>query len=79
MAPCPCPCLRHFAGTPSLVVPDNTKTGVTKAHRYDPDLNLTYYNFALPCGFGIVPARPYKARNIANVESAGQPVAAWES
>ena len=51
----------HFHGIPALAVPDNTKTGVTKAHRYDPDLNPTYYNFARHCGFGIVPARPYKA------------------
>ena len=36
---------------------------MTKAHRYDPDLNPTYYNFALHCGFGIVPARPYKPRD----------------
>ncbi|MDQ6760343.1 MAG: DDE-type integrase/transposase/recombinase [Acidobacteriota bacterium] len=28
-------------GVPKLVVPDNTKTGVTKACRYDPDLNPT--------------------------------------
>lgn len=48
----------HFGGIPTLAVPDNAKTGVTKAHRYDPDLNPTYYNFALHCGFGIVPARP---------------------
>jgi len=40
----------HFHGIPALAVPDNTKTGVTKAHRYDPDLNPTYYNFALHCG-----------------------------
>ena len=46
---------------------DWTKTGVTKAHRYDPDLNPTYYNFALHCGFGIVPARPYKPRDKAYV------------
>jgi transposase len=33
-----------FQGTPKLVVPDNAKTGVTKACRYDPDLkpNLVY-------------------------------------
>ena len=30
-----------YQGTPKLVVPDNTKTGVTKACRYDPDLNPT--------------------------------------
>jgi len=57
----------HFHGIPALAVPDNTKTGVTKAHRYDPDLNPTYYNFALHCGFGIVPARPRKARDKAYV------------
>lgn len=67
----------YFAGIPALVVPDNTKTGVTKAHRYDPDLNPTYYNFALHCGFGIVPARPYKARDKAKVESAVQLAQRW--
>ena len=60
----------HFRGIPALAVPDNTKTGVTKAHRYDPDLNPTYYNFAQHCGFGIVPARPYKPRDKAKVENA---------
>src|SRR5713101_1362686 len=28
----------YWGGIPALTVPDNTKTGVTKAHRYDPDL-----------------------------------------
>ena len=67
----------HFRGIPSLVVPDNTKTGVTRAHRYDPDLNPTYYNFALHCGFGIVPARPYKPRDKAKVENAVQVAQRW--
>lgn len=60
----------HFHGIPALAVPDNTKTGVTRAHRYDPDINPTYYNFAQHCGFGIVPARPRKPRDKAKVESA---------
>jgi transposase len=67
----------HFGGIPALAVPDNTKTGVTKAHRYDPDLNPTYYNFALHCGFGIVPARPYKPRDKAKVENAVQVAERW--
>ena len=67
----------HFGGIPALAVPDNTKTGVTKAHRYDPDLNPTYYNFALHCGFGIVPARPYKPRDKAKVENAVQVAQRW--
>ncbi len=36
-----------FQGVPKLVVPDNTKTGVTKACRYDPDLNPTYQEMAM--------------------------------
>jgi len=67
----------YWGGIPALVIPDNTKTGVTKAHRYDPDLNPTYYNFALHCGFGIVPARPYKPRDKAKVESAVQISQRW--
>jgi alkanesulfonate monooxygenase SsuD/methylene tetrahydromethanopterin reductase-like flavin-dependent oxidoreductase (luciferase family) len=67
----------HWGGIPGLTVPDNTKTGVIKAHRYDPDLNPTYYNFALHCGFGIVPARPYKPRDKAKVENAVQVAQRW--
>jgi transposase/DNA replication protein DnaC len=67
----------YWGGIPALAVPDNTKTGVTKAHRYDPDLNPTYYNFALHCGFGIVPARPYKPRDKAKVENAVQVAQRW--
>jgi transposase len=67
----------YFHGIPELTVPDNCKTGVTKAHRYDPDLNPTYYNFALHCGFGIVPARPYKPRDKAKVENAVQVAQRW--
>jgi transposase len=67
----------HFHGIPSLAVPDNCKTGVTKAHRYDQDLNPTYYNFAEHCGFGIVPARPRKPRDKAKVENAVQVAQRW--
>jgi transposase len=67
----------HFHGIPALSVPDNCKTGVTKAHRYDPDLNPTYYNFAVHCGFGIVPARPRKPRDKAKVENAVQVAQRW--
>ncbi len=67
----------HFQGIPELAVPDNCKTGVSKAHRYDPDLNPTYYNFAQHCGFAIVPARPRKPRDKAKVESAVQVTQRW--
>jgi transposase len=61
--------LEYYRGAPRLVIPDNTKTGVTKACRYDPDINPTYQDFALHYGMGVVPARPYKPRDKAKVES----------
>jgi transposase len=61
--------LEYYGGAPRLVVPDNAKTGVSKACRYDPDLNPTYQDMALHYGMGVVPARPYRARDKAKVES----------
>ena len=67
----------YWGGVPALAVPDNTKTGVSKAHRYDPDVNPTYHNFAMHYGFGVLPARPYKPRDKAVVESAVQVAQRW--
>src|ERR1700751_4983299 len=66
-----------YQGVPKLVVPDNAKTGVTKACRYDPDLNPTYQEMAMHYGVGVVPARPYKPRDKAKVESGVQIVERW--
>ena len=35
----PCPCFEFFGGTPALLIPDNLKSGVSKACRYDPELS----------------------------------------
>jgi transposase len=59
-----------FQGTTQLVVPDNPRTGVTRACRYEPDLNRTYLELAQHYGVAIMPARPYKARDKAKVEAA---------
>jgi transposase len=67
----------YWGGVPALAVPDNTRTGVSKAHRYDPDINPTYHNFAVHYGFGVLPARPYKPRDKAVVESAVQVAHRW--
>jgi transposase len=60
-----------------LIVPDNAKTGVNKACRYDPDLNPTYQEMALHYGVGVVPARPYKPRDKAKVESGVLLIERW--
>jgi transposase len=66
----------EFCGVPQLVIPDNTKTGVTKVC-YEPDLNPTYQEFAAHYHVGVLPARPRKPRDKAKVESAVQVVQRW--
>jgi transposase len=58
-----------LGGCPELVVPDNTKTGVSKPCRYDPDLNPTYQEMAMHYGVGVLPTRPRKPRDKAKVEA----------
>jgi transposase len=66
-----------FGGVPKLLVPDNAKTGVSRACRYDPDLNPTYQEMAMHYGVGVVPARPYKPRDKAKVENGVLIVERW--
>ncbi len=49
----------HLRGLPAIVVPDNLRSGVTRANRYEPDLNPTYQEMAEHYGVAIIPARPY--------------------
>lgn len=60
----------YFGGVSQYVVIDNLKSGVTRAHRYDPDVNPTYCDFGNHCGFAVLPARPYTPRDKACVEAA---------
>jgi hypothetical protein len=46
------------------------ENGVTRACRYEPDLNRTYYEMAQHYGAAIMPGRPYKPRDKAKVENA---------
>jgi transposase len=55
-------------GVTELLVPDNTRTGVSRACRYEPDLNPVYQEMAEFYSVGVVPARPFKARDKAKVE-----------
>jgi transposase len=69
--------LEYFGGAPRAIVPDNLKSGVTKAHRYDPDLNRAYQDFAEHYQLAILPARPRKPRDKAKVESGVLVVERW--
>jgi transposase len=59
----------YFGGVSEIVVPDNLKSGVTKAHRYDPDINANYQHFSEHYGVAIVPARAYSPKDKAKVEN----------
>lgn len=59
-----------FSGTTKLIVPDNPRTGVDRACRYEPDLNRTYHEMSQHYGTAVMPARPYKPRDKAKVENA---------
>ena len=60
----------YFGGVSRVTVPDNTKTGVLKAHLYDPDLNPAYLDLAIHYGTAVVPARVRRPRDKSLVENA---------
>jgi transposase len=69
--------IEYFGGVPRLFIPDNTRTAVTKACRYAPEINTSYLELARYYGAGVVPARPYKPRDKAKVEVGVQIAERW--
>ncbi|MDE0260877.1 MAG: IS21 family transposase [Bryobacterales bacterium] len=64
--------LEDFGGAANVWVPDNLKSGVTRACRYEPVLNRSYRDMARHYGMAIVPARPYRPKDKAKVEKCVQ-------
>lgn len=60
---------RYFGCVPNATVPDNTKSGITKANFYDPDINPTYAQLAEYYDTVILPARVRKPKDKAAVET----------
>src|SRR5262249_21189487 len=50
--------LEYFHGSPPIWVPDQLKSGVTTASRYEPEINRTYAELARHYGAVVIPARP---------------------
>jgi transposase len=69
--------LDFFGGVPAVVVPDNLKSGVDRACRYDPDINRSYAELAAHYGLAVIPARPRKPQDKAKVEVGVQSVERW--
>jgi len=68
---------RFMEGVTEVVVPDNLRSAVSKAHRYEPDINPTYQDLASHYGVAVVPARGNRPRDKAKVEVGVQVVERW--
>ena len=58
-----------MGGCHEIVVCDNLRSGVTRPHRYEPDVNATYQEMAAHYGVAIIPTRTYRPRDKAKVEA----------
>jgi transposase len=69
--------LTFLGGVPEVLVPDNLKAGVKSPHRYEPDINPTYQEFACHYRVAVIPTRSRKPKDKAKVEVGVQVVERW--
>jgi transposase len=62
--------LHYIGGVPAAIVPDNLKSAVYKANKYEPELNESFERFAFYYGTTILPTRSRKPKDKAPVEGA---------
>ena len=62
--------LYFFGGVPASIMPDCLKSAVSKADKYESEINPEYAEFARHHGTVIFPARPHSPRDKALVEGA---------
>ena len=67
----------YFGGVAALLIPDNLKSGVSKACWYEPELNPTYLEMCQHYGTVAMPARAVKPRDKAKVEAGVLLVTRW--
>jgi transposase len=68
---------RFLGGVAGALVPDQLKSGVVVACRYEPGIQRTYEEMALHYGTAVLPARPAHARDKAKVEVGVQIAQRW--
>ncbi len=59
----------HLGGSTRLVVLDNLRSGVSKPHRYDPDITPAYFHMLAHYGVAAMPARIYTPKDKADAEN----------
>lgn len=62
-------CLENLGGAPKALVPDNLKSAVIKANKYEPSLNRALEDFANHYNMAVVPTRARKPKDKALVEN----------
>lgn len=67
----------HLGGVPHLVIPDNLKSGVIKASRYDPDITPAYYQMLSHYNTAAMPARVATPKDKAKVEGGVLIIQRW--
>lgn len=68
---------RFLGGCPEIVTPDNLRSAVNRAHRYEPDINRSYQEMAVHYAIAIVPARPRAPKDKGTVEANVALVERW--
>ena len=69
--------LDYFQGSAAIWVPDNLKSGITTASRYEPEVNRTYADLARHYGAVVIPARVATPTDKPKVEVSVQIVQRW--
>lgn len=69
--------LEFYGCSPTILVPDNPRVGVTKADRYEPELQRSYEEMAAHFGIAIIPARPFRPRDKPRAELTVLLVCRW--
>ncbi len=66
-----------FGGTTTILVPDNLKSAINKACRYEPEMNRSYSMLAEHYGVAVIPARPRKPKDKSKAEGSVLLVERW--
>jgi transposase len=69
--------LEFYGAAPTIFVPDNPRVGVTRADRYEPQLQRSYEELAAHYQAVVIPARPYRPKDKSRAELTVLLVCRW--
>jgi transposase len=69
--------LTFYGHAPTILVPDNPRVGVTKADRYEPELQRSYEEMAAHYSIAVIPTRPSRPKDKPKAELTVLLVCRW--